>query len=95
MTGLEETGGIAAICAARGCTRVQYRHVHIDASASRTRYHDIDSECEQKATRGSVAFIVICVATIIEKREKVFPRAAPPFSNRGHSDREVIGCVSS
>lgn len=41
-TGLEETGGIAAICAAGGCTGVQYRHVHRRTSASRTRYHDID-----------------------------------------------------
>lgn len=57
------------------------------------------STCEQKASRDSVAFIVICVATIIEKREKVFSRgregAAALFSNRDHSDREVIGCVSS
>jgi len=41
-TGLEEMGGIAAICAAGGYTGVQYRHLHRRTSASRTRYHDID-----------------------------------------------------
>lgn len=82
MTGPEETGGIAAICAARGCTGVQYRHVHTRTSASRTRHHDIDTSVKQKAGRGSIAFIVICVATIIEKREKVFSHGggdAPPY----------------
>lgn len=72
MTELEETGGIAAICAARECTGVQYRHVHTRAGASRTRYYDIDTNANRRRAETWVAFIVICVAAIIEKREKVF-----------------------
>jgi len=64
-------------------------------SASRTRYHDIDVCANRRRAEDSVAFIVICVATIIEKREEVFSRAVALFSNRDYFGREVIGCVSS